>query len=104
MQMKAMLRAAAVVLAVATGGVALAAEPVQQSRPETQQGTQVAAGELAAPTHSPASVCKKKRVDPCGCHHVYGVRHCHPTRKTDHCEAPVRAVAPAASLPQSLPL
>ena len=104
MQMKAMLRAAAVVLAVATGGVAQAAEPVQQSRPEAQ-GTQVASGELfAAPTHSPASVCKKKRVDPCGCHHVYGVRHCHPTRKTDHCEAPVRAVAPAAARPQSLPL
>ena len=34
--------------------------------------------------------CEKKRVDACGCHHVYGLRHCHPTRKTDHCEAPVK--------------
>lgn len=40
------------------------------------------------------SVCAKKRVDACGCHHVYGVRHCHPNRKSDHCEAPVKATAP----------
>jgi hypothetical protein len=40
------------------------------------------------------SVCAKKRVDACGCHHVYGIRHCHPNRKTDHCEAPVKAQAP----------
>lgn len=31
--------------------------------------------------------CSKKPVDACGCHHVYGVRHCHPTRRTNHCEA-----------------
>jgi hypothetical protein len=31
--------------------------------------------------------CTKKRVDPCGCHHVYGVRHCHPNRATAHCES-----------------
>lgn len=36
-------------------------------------------------------VCAKKRVDPCGCHHVYGIRHCHPNRKGDHCEAPVKS-------------
>ena len=31
--------------------------------------------------------CTKKRVDPCGCHHVFGVRHCHPNRATSHCQA-----------------
>ncbi len=40
-------------------------------------------------------VCSKKRVDVCGCHHVYGIRHCHPNRKSHHCEAPVKAQAPA---------
>jgi hypothetical protein len=39
-----------------------------------------------APVFNPA-VCSKKRVDACGCHHVYGVRHCHPKRKSDHCES-----------------
>ncbi|MDC0711967.1 hypothetical protein POL68_26100 [Stigmatella sp. ncwal1] len=43
------------------------------------------------------SVCAKKRVDACGCHHVYGVRHCHPSRKGDHCEAPVNASMPEES-------
>lgn len=50
--------------------------------------TEMAAGPVFNP-----SVCAKKRVDACGCHHVYGVRHCHPNRKTDHCEAPVNAPA-----------
>jgi len=51
----------------------------------------------AAPTVPTANqvlnpaVCEKKRVDPCGCHHVYGIRHCHPNRKGAHCEAPVKA-------------
>jgi hypothetical protein len=40
------------------------------------------------------SVCAKKRVDACGCHHVYGIRHCHPNRKGGHCEAPVKAQMP----------
>lgn len=31
--------------------------------------------------------CATKRVDACGCHHVHGIRHCHPNRKTDKCEA-----------------
>jgi hypothetical protein len=39
-----------------------------------------------APVFNP-SICAKKRVDACGCHHVYGVRHCHPKRKTEHCES-----------------
>jgi hypothetical protein len=46
-----------------------------------------------APVFNPA-VCSKKRVDACGCHHVYGVRHCHPKRKSDHCEAMVQASEP----------
>ncbi|HLL54080.1 MAG TPA: hypothetical protein VK447_11060 [Myxococcaceae bacterium] len=48
--------------------------------------------------------CMKKPVDPCGCHHVYGVRHCHPTRRTSHCEAraetqqpPLQSQEPVAS-------
>ncbi len=47
-----------------------------------------------APVFNPA-ICSKKRVDACGCHHVYGVRHCHPKRKSDHCEAMVQATEPA---------
>ncbi len=43
------------------------------------------------------SACAKKRVDACGCHHVYGVRHCHPNRKGDHCEVPVKATVPEQS-------
>jgi hypothetical protein len=46
-----------------------------------------------APVFNPA-ICGKKRVDACGCHHVYGVRHCHPKRKSEHCEAMVRADEP----------
>ncbi len=44
-------------------------------------------------------ICQKKRVDACGCHHVYGIRHCHPNRKSPHCEAPVKAAAPAPKAP-----
>lgn len=45
---------------------------------------------LSKPVFNP-SICAKKRVDPCGCHHVYGIRHCHPNRMTNHCESPVKA-------------
>ena len=45
------------------------------------------------------SLCTKKQVDACGCHHVFGARHCHATRKSAHCEA--QATAPA-SAPQPL--
>jgi hypothetical protein len=38
--------------------------------------------------------CAKKRVDACGCHHVYGVRHCHPNRRTKNCAAPASAHLP----------
>jgi hypothetical protein len=42
-----------------------------------------------APVFNP-SLCAKKRVDSCGCHHVYGVRHCHSKRQSGHCEGMVR--------------
>lgn len=44
----------------------------------------------AAPVFNPG-ICAKKRVDACGCHHVYGIRHCHARRRSDHCEAVVQA-------------
>jgi hypothetical protein len=43
----------------------------------------------STPSYSPTAgtqSCEKKRVDACGCHHVYGVRHCHPNRRSNHCE------------------
>ncbi|MCE9668515.1 hypothetical protein LY474_11900 [Myxococcus stipitatus] len=55
----------------------------------------VPADTVAGPVFNP-SVCAKKRVDACGCHHVYGIRHCHPNRKGEHCEAPVKAQVPDA--------
>jgi hypothetical protein len=51
-----------------------------------------------APAFNPAT-CAKKRVDACGCHHVYGVRHCHPKRKSNHCEAMAEAQAPEEKEP-----
>jgi len=54
-----------------------------------------------APVFNPA-VCSKKRVDACGCHHVYGVRHCHPKRKSEHCEAMVQAPEQNVSTEQEL--
>lgn len=66
--------------------VALHSAPVEQQEQKPV--------EVAAPVFNP-SVCAKKRVDSCGCHHVYGIRHCHPNRKGEHCEAPVKAQLPA---------
>lgn len=40
------------------------------------------------------AVAHEKRADKCGCHHQYGLRHCHPKFKTKTCEAPVKATAP----------
>lgn len=37
-----------------------------------------------------------KRIDPCGCHHQYGLRHCHPKKKTERCEAPVKGADTSA--------
>ena len=48
-----------------------------------------------APVFNP-SLCAKKRVDACGCHHVYGVRHCHPKRQTEHCAGMAQANDPSA--------
>jgi hypothetical protein len=54
---------------------------------------------LATPSFGTQS-CQKKRVDACGCHHVYGVRHCHPKRKSEHCEVmAVREIAPVVQEP-----
>jgi len=33
-----------------------------------------------------ARTCAKKRTDACGCHHYFGVRHCHAKLKTDKCQ------------------
>lgn len=41
---------------------------------------------------SPAEAHKEKRTDPCGCHHQWGLRHCHPKKKSPRCEAPVADV------------
>lgn len=55
------------------------------------------------PTAQKTVRCDKKRVDACGCHHVYGLRHCHPARKTDHCEAPVKLKVAAPMSKQTKP-
>lgn len=48
--------------------------------------------------------CAKKRVDACGCHHVFGVRHCHPNRRTPHCEALAQVELPNKANAQVLEL
>ena len=72
---------------VADGAAASRAAPEEARVAQTQEA-------LAAAMSYPSSVCKKKRVDACGCHHVYGTRHCHPDRKGKHCEAVVKAQVP----------
>jgi cell pole-organizing protein PopZ len=91
---------------VAARDVAPAAEEPQAAAQAQQGAAEVALqDELAAAMSYPSSVCKKKRVDACGCHHVYGVRHCHPDRKGKHCEAIVKAEAPwLHDAPQALKL
>jgi hypothetical protein len=42
-------------------------------------------------------LCAKKRVDSCGCHHVFGVRHCHPNRRSAHCEAVAQPEPPKSA-------
>ena len=88
-----------VVMVVALGAAPVsdgaAASPRVPEETQQQQVTQTEIDEaLAAAMSYPSSVCTKKRVDACGCHHVYGVRHCHPDRKGKHCEAVVKADAP----------
>lgn len=36
-----------------------------------------------------ATAHDNRRIDACGCHHQYGLRHCHPKKKSERCEAPV---------------
>ncbi|MFP2911267.1 hypothetical protein ACLESD_40835 [Pyxidicoccus sp. 3LFB2] len=79
--------------------VALQTAPVEQNQSLAEQKPE----QVAAPVFNP-SICAKKRVDPCGCHHVYGIRHCHPNRKGEHCEAPVKAQLPAESTPAPAPV
>ncbi|HVE82693.1 MAG TPA: hypothetical protein VND93_07585 [Myxococcales bacterium] len=43
------------------------------------------------------------RTDRCGCHHQYGLRHCHPNKKTVACEAPVEARVKATPEPKVRP-
>ena len=43
---------------------------------------------------------KEKRTDPCGCHHQWGLRHCHPQKRTPKCEAPA-VKADEAPAPES---
>ncbi|HET9450932.1 MAG TPA: hypothetical protein VFO83_08630 [Aggregicoccus sp.] len=87
--MVAALGATPVADGAAASRAAPAAAQVEQVAPQLAQGD-----ELAAAMSYPSSVCKKKRVDACGCHHVYGTRHCHPDRKGKHCEAVVKAQQP----------
>ncbi|HZA49964.1 MAG TPA: hypothetical protein VE549_04435 [Myxococcaceae bacterium] len=41
----------------------------------------------------PSFAHHEKKTDPCGCHHQWGLRHCHPKKKTPRCEAPARSQA-----------
>lgn len=45
---------------------------------------------------APALAHRSKRTDKCGCHHQYGLVHCHPNQKSNRCEAPVASKVPAA--------
>lgn len=42
---------------------------------------------------APSVAHREKRTDPCGCHHQWGLRHCHPKQKTVRCEAPAKSDA-----------
>jgi len=55
-------------------------------------GLLLGAGLLVA---APAWAHDNKRTDKCGCHHQYGLRHCHPNKETPGCEAPASAKSPA---------
>ncbi len=37
-----------------------------------------------------AAMAHDDRADKCGCHNQYGLRHCHPSKKTSKCEAPAK--------------
>ncbi|MGA9524301.1 MAG: hypothetical protein WBV82_22795 [Myxococcaceae bacterium] len=44
---------------------------------------------------TPVWAHSSKRTDACGCHHQWGLRHCHPAKKTVSCEAPATAEKPS---------
>ncbi|HYV49607.1 MAG TPA: hypothetical protein VFA20_32330 [Myxococcaceae bacterium] len=59
-------------------------------------GLLLGAGLLVA---APARAHDEKRTDKCGCHHQYGLRHCHPNKATPYCEAPASAKSPDPKAP-----
>ena len=65
--------------------LALAAEPPPSSSPPKSQSN-VYPGALDDDTMG-TNACLKKRVDRCGCHRIFGRRHCHPNRRTETCDA-----------------
>ncbi|MBI3183799.1 MAG: hypothetical protein HYZ28_16805 [Myxococcales bacterium] len=40
---------------------------------------------------SAPALAHDRRVDRCGCHSQFGLRHCHPLKKTPRCEAPAKS-------------
>lgn len=57
-------------------------------------------------TALPAFGHDTKRTDACGCHHQWGLRHCHPKLKTPRCEAPAakdELTSPKKELPPPSP-
>jgi len=59
-------------------------------------GFLLGAGLLVA---APAWAHDTKRTDKCGCHHQYGLRHCHPNKETPFCESPASAKSPVPKTP-----
>ncbi|MHB8878950.1 MAG: hypothetical protein ACYC8T_35055 [Myxococcaceae bacterium] len=45
----------------------------------------------------------ESRMDKCGCHNQYGLRHCHPSKRTKRCIAPVKGKTEAPP-PQRKPV
>ena len=79
--------------------LALQTAPATAADKAQPQPQQVASVPLTAAPALNTGVCQKKRVDPCGCHHVYGLRHCHPNRMGRHCERLVLAPEVAGESP-----
>ena len=55
------------------------------------RGWTIALGVALCLVAVPSLAHEGKRTDACGCHHQWGMRHCHPQKKTPRCEAPVRS-------------
>ena len=45
-------------------------------------------------TAAPAMAHRNKRTDKCGCHHQFGLVHCHPNMKSNKCSAHVADKTP----------